>query len=84
MNVVYIAIVLYLSLNLLGTYIVVARSDFDRVQKIIQVTLIWFLPVVGVTAILLIFKSFDEPRRNKQSFGGGPNGSSNINSAGSD
>ncbi len=60
-------------LNLVTTVFIVRSSHFDKQQKLLQVIVVWLIPLFAAVGILLFLRSMkdDLPVRKRQ-FGGGP------------
>ena len=51
-----------------------AASDLTKTQKLLQIMIVWFIPLLGALGVYLIRRSDSEPRGPRQPpFGGGAN-----------
>ena len=76
--IIIITIIFYIVFGVFSTYKVRKSDCFDKMQKFIQVLLIWLVPIIGAGFILLLYTSFDDPHVKGKTFGGGASSSSNI------
>jgi len=70
MNLLFILVILLgIILNLIVTIIVVQRDDLDKIQKKIQIFIIWIIPYVSSIGIWLFYNSMDNDFNRKKSVG---------------
>ncbi len=53
MNLLEIAVVIYAVLSLLATVIIVRSDHLEKRQAVYQACLVWLVPVIGATTILI-------------------------------
>lgn len=67
----YTGISIALILNIFASYRVFRSDYFDKRQKVIQVILIWILPIIAAIGILLFLSTEESPKVRPSEFGGG-------------
>jgi len=65
--IIFIIVIYIITLNIVTTIRVLKSEYYTKIQKIIQIFLIWFLPIVGVT-LVIIFLNMETISINKVSF----------------
>ena len=66
-----VLIALVLGLNLVATYVVVRRDDVSVGGRMVQLLLVWLLPLVGAILCMAVATADGSPARSDGS-GGGP------------
>jgi len=59
-------------LNLIASIYIVRRDDLEKSQKIIQIVVIWVIPLIAAIGLWLFHKNSDKPLPPKKPIGGGP------------
>ncbi|MFK8076530.1 MAG: hypothetical protein AB8B84_08080 [Granulosicoccus sp.] len=67
-----IVVAALLVLNISVSIVIMRRVEFDKNQKIIQICLVWFLPLLGFILILFLYAGIRSSTADKKQFGGGP------------
>ncbi|UJF23207.1 hypothetical protein [Shewanella sp. OMA3-2] len=80
--IVYVALAIYLVLNLAVSFFLAKRDDLDTVQKVAQIIIAWLIPYIAAIALWQFNKSQDRPIKKHSEFGGGPRDSSGAGSDG--
>ncbi|MGQ8365839.1 hypothetical protein [Glaciecola sp. 1036] len=78
MLIYWVVIGFFTILNLYVSVLLIRRDDLEQIQKILQILLVWLIPLLGAIGIWLLIKSQDDDDNNKPSkpsFGGGANDS---------
>ena len=64
--------------NILVTVFIVTLDDYEPVQKIAQVVIIWLVPLVGAIGLWLFHRDSGDRRSGGGSFRGGSNDSLGV------
>ena len=60
-------------LNILTSIYLYYREDFEIVQKVSQIVIVWIIPFIGAIGLLIFHRTQDLPvKSNNGKFGGGP------------
>jgi hypothetical protein len=81
MDIVFIEVVLFvlIILNVAVSIFLIRRHDLDRIQKFLQIVIVWLFPYVGAIGLWLFNRCHDvKGSPNPPAFGGGANDSSTI------
>ena len=62
MDYILISIALLVALNLYASLKLLRRSEFENVQKVFQIIIIWLIPLIGAVLILLFIKDDHTPK----------------------
>ncbi|MDM7861646.1 hypothetical protein QTP81_13680 [Alteromonas sp. ASW11-36] len=64
-------------INLYVSVFLCRRDDLERIQKGLQVLIVWLIPLLGAVGLWLFYKNEDDDKNkpDKHSFGGGSNDS---------
>ena len=71
-------------LVLLNSYVsifLLRRDDLESIQKVLQIVIVWLIPLIGAIGLWLFLRSQDDNDSNKPgtgSFGGGSNDSMGV------
>ena len=73
-GVVEVVVGILLLMNCFVSIQLLAAWDLTKTQKLIQILIVWFIPLLGALGIYLMRRSDGEPRGpRKPPFGGGAN-----------
>lgn len=78
MNMYWIGFAVLALLNSYVTIFLLRRDDLEPVQKVLQILIVWLIPLLGAIGLWLFNRSQDDDNNNKPgkgSFGGGANDS---------
>ncbi|MCP4326666.1 MAG: hypothetical protein GY787_33535 [Alteromonadales bacterium] len=78
----FIVLILFCVLNTLVSIFIGTRSDLNKTQKVLQIVLVWLIPIIASIGLWIINRSHDVPEQNRSSNEIGGGGSDSL-SAGS-
>lgn len=71
MEVITIFLVVLIVLNLVASIFIMFRDDLEKVQKSVQIIIIWFVPFIAAIGLLIFHITNDKPTTPKGPIGGG-------------
>lgn len=62
-----------IALNIGVSVFIVKQSEFEKTQKLLQVSIVWLIPIIGAISIWLVLRGLtSKPKEINREFGGGP------------
>ena len=65
-------------LNVIVSILLIKRDDLEVFQKVVQVILVWLIPLFAAVGLWLFYRSQDKPKSIPKSFGGGTSSGTNT------
>lgn len=78
MNMYWIGLAVLVLINSYVSIFLLRRNDLESIQKVLQIVIVWLIPLIGAIGLWLFHRSQDDNDSNKPgtgSFGGGSNDS---------
>lgn len=78
MNMYWIGLAVLVLLNSYVSIFLLRRDDLESIQKVLQIVIVWLIPLIAAIGLWLFHRSQDDNDNNKpgtDSFGGGLNDS---------
>ena len=73
MDTVEITLLILCLLNSFMSFYLYTRQDFDKVQKLSQIVIVWILPLLGAVSLWIFHSSQNKPIVSmERGIGGGP------------
>ncbi len=78
LNYFYIGFGVIVLLNVIVSILLIKRDDLEVFQKVVQVILVWLIPLFAAVGLWLFYRSQDKPKSIPKSFGGGTSSGTNT------
>ncbi len=78
MNIYWIGLAVLVLINSYVSIFLLRRDDLESIQKVLQIVIVWLIPLIGAIGLWLFHRSQDDNDSKKPgtgSFGGGSNDS---------
>ena len=81
MNMYWVGLAVLVLLNSYVSIFLLRRDDLESIQKVLQIVIVWLIPLIAAIGLWLFLRSQDDNDSNKPgtgAFGGGSNDSMGV------